>query len=129
MRSRFAREITFPDYSVAELEQIFSLVVAEHEYALAPGASEALRQVLGGLRSGPRAGEDSGNARFVRTLFEQALNRQALRLSRSAKDDVGILERDEVMTLWAQDITEAAQALGQGPAASAEAPRRRRWRT
>ncbi|MEH3078236.1 MAG: AAA family ATPase [Quadrisphaera sp.] len=123
LRSRFAREITFPDYSVDELEQIFSLVVAEHEYAMAPGASEALRQVLSGLRSG----EDSGNARFVRTLFEQSLNRQALRLTRSAKDDVEVLERDEVMALWAQDVTEAAQALGQDPATSAEAPRRRRW--
>lgn len=122
LRSRFAREITFPDYSVAELEQIFSLVVAEHEYAMAPGAAEALRAVLGGLRSG----QDSGNARFARTLFEQALNRQALRLTRSAKDDVDVLERDEVMALWAQDITEAAQALGQDPA-SASAPRRRRW--
>ncbi|TNM67102.1 AAA family ATPase [Streptomyces sp. NP160] len=122
LRSRFAREITFPDYSVAELEQIFSLVVAEHEYAMAPGAAEALRSVLGGLRSG----QDSGNARFARTLFEQALNRQALRLTRSAKDDVDVLERDEVMALWAQDITEAAQALGQDPSAG-QSPRRRRW--
>ncbi|MGQ7297089.1 AAA family ATPase [Quadrisphaera sp. KR29] len=125
LRSRFAREITFPDYSVAELEQIFSLVAAEHAYSLAPGAGEALRQVLAGLGTGPRSGRDSGNARFVRTLFEQALNRQALRLTRAAHDDVGVLERDEVSALWAQDITEAAQALGQEP--SATGPRRRRW--
>ena len=78
LRSRFAREVEFPDYSTDELLAIFSIIAAQHEYELAPGAEEALRQILGGLR----AGEESGNARFARTLFEQALNRQALRLTR-----------------------------------------------
>ena len=77
LRSRFAREITFPDYSVDALQTIFHQMLAQHEYMLEPGADQVLRRILTGLH----AGEDSGNARFARTLFEQALNRQALRLS------------------------------------------------
>src|ERR671911_202202 len=38
LRSRFAREIWFPDYSTDELEAIFAIIVAQHEYALEPGA-------------------------------------------------------------------------------------------
>jgi SpoVK/Ycf46/Vps4 family AAA+-type ATPase len=111
LRSRFAREISFPDYSIDELEAIFANTVAEHEYTMAPGTQEALRRVLSGFRRGA----DSGNARFVRTLFEQALNRQALRLTRAGEGAIGSLDRDEVTTLTADDIAEASRALGGGP--------------
>src|SRR3954466_2957935 len=57
LRSRFAREITFPDYSVDELQAIFGNIVAQHEYTLEPGAEQMLRRILAGLR----ATEDSGN--------------------------------------------------------------------
>ncbi|MGN6743362.1 MAG: AAA family ATPase [Amnibacterium sp.] len=119
-RSRFAREITFPDYSTAELEAIFVGIAAQHEYALAPGAEETLRRIFGNLRTR----EDSGNARFARTLFEQALNRQALRRTRGHDREVGALDRTEVTTLTAEDLAEAALALGER---SPDAPRRRRW--
>jgi SpoVK/Ycf46/Vps4 family AAA+-type ATPase len=111
LRSRFAREIRFPDYSIDELEAIFANTAAEHEYALAPGTAEALRRVLAGFRRGG----DSGNARFVRTLFEQALNRQALRLTRTVDGTPSALDRTEVTTLTAEDVVEAARALGAGP--------------
>src|SRR6187431_1763381 len=78
LRSRFAREISFPDYSTEELVEIATRLAAEHEYELRPGAEETLRRILGGAVRGERF----GNARFARTLFEQALNRQALRLAR-----------------------------------------------
>ncbi|HCC41056.1 MAG TPA: AAA family ATPase, partial [Arthrobacter bacterium] len=38
LRSRFAREITFPDYSVDALQTIFHQMLAQHEYTLEPGA-------------------------------------------------------------------------------------------
>lgn len=123
LRSRFAREISFPDYSVDELEAIFRKTVEQHEYTLEPGAEQTLRGTLSGLH----AGEDSGNARFARTLFEQALNRQALRLSRDEERALDALGRDEVMTLTAGDIAEAAQALGEGPEPEQEQSRWRRW--
>ena len=109
LRSRFAREIEFPDYSTAELEAIFTGVVLQHEYVLEPGAAATLRRTLGGLTSD----QESGNARFARTLFEQALNRQALRLTRGEGRSVDDLDRDDVSTLTASDIAEAARALGE----------------
>src|ERR1700712_2679578 len=123
LRSRFAREISFPDYSTEELLAIFADIAAQHEYALEPGAEATLRDILGGLRPG----EESGNARFARTLFEQALNRQALRLTRDEDRSVDDLDRAEVTTLTADDIATAARALGEEPAGEPEPPRRRRW--
>src|SRR3712207_4614481 len=100
LRSRFAREITFPDYSVDELLAIFVTIVAQHEYTLESGAEQTLRRILAGLHTG----EDSGNARFARTLFEQALNRQALRLSLDEERSLEALDRDDVMTMTADDL-------------------------
>src|SRR5918995_1909844 len=123
LRSRFAREVRFPDYSTDELEAIFALIAAQHEYALEPGAEATLRRILGGLRPG----EESGNARFARTLFEQALNRQALRLTRDEDRSVDALDRAEVTTLTADDVAEAARALGEEPAREPEPSRWQRW--
>ena len=111
LRSRFAREITFPDYSVDELLTIFTKTVAQHEYVLEPDAERMLRRILGGRHTSV----DSGNARFARTLFEQSLNRQALRLSLDEERDLAALDRDAVMTLTADDIEQAARLLGEGP--------------
>src|SRR5919199_1494367 len=123
LRSRFAREISFPDYSTDELEAIFTNIVVQHEYALEPGAEATLRDILAGLRPY----EDSGNARFARTLFEQALNRQALRLTRDVDRSVDALDRADVTTLTADDVAEAARALGEEPAGEPEPSRWRRW--
>src|SRR5215217_1407671 len=60
LRSRFSREITFPDYSTDELVAITSKLAAEYEYTLDEGAVAALRRVL----SNAARGEGFGNARF-----------------------------------------------------------------
>src|SRR5438874_1555266 len=75
LRSRFAREIVFPDYSTDELLAITERFARENEYRLATGAESALR----GIFDGAVRGEGFGNARFARTIFEQALNTHALR--------------------------------------------------
>jgi stage V sporulation protein K len=123
LRSRFAREITFPDYSVDDLQAIFGNIMAQHEYTLEPGAQQTLRRILANLH----AGEDSGNARFARTLFEQALNRQALRLSRDPERSLDALDAADVTTLTADDIAEAARALGEEPDPDRGSSRWRRW--
>ena len=53
-------------------------------------------------------------SRFARTRFEQALNWQAVRLSQDPTRSLDSLDRDEVMTLTADDIAQAAGALGEG---------------
>ena len=109
LRSRFSREITFPDYSTEELVAITRKLAAEYEYTLDEDAVETLRRVL----SNAARGEGFGNARFARTLFEQALNAQALRLASVEGAELAELERSELMTLREPDLVAAARALGE----------------
>ncbi len=115
LRSRFSREVSFPDYSTDELVAITQKLAGEYEYTLDDEAKEAVRTIL----AGAARGEGFGNARFSRTLFEQALNAQALRLARVDGADLAELERSELMTLRAPDLLAAARALGEGPADAA----------
>jgi stage V sporulation protein K len=109
LRSRFSREIDFPDYSTADLGEIFALFAAESEYTLGEGAEATLRSIF------DRAERDDsfGNARFARTLFEQALNAQALRLGAG---NVEQLTQAELRPLEPEDLVAAARALGEEPA-------------
>jgi stage V sporulation protein K len=111
LRSRFSREITFPDYSTGELVEITEKLAGEYQYSLDAGAAD----VLGGILGGAVRGEGFGNARFSRTLFEQALNAQALRLAGEQGADPAELEREELMTLHADDFVAAARSLGEEP--------------
>jgi stage V sporulation protein K len=111
LRSRFSREISFPDYSTDELVEITRKLAGEYEYMLDDDAAEALRQIL----AHAARGEGFGNARFSRTLFEQALNAQALRLAGVQGAELAELERSELMTLRAEDLLAAARALGEEP--------------
>jgi stage V sporulation protein K len=121
LRSRFAREITFPDYSTAELFEITRGMAVDAEYTLGPSVRDELERIF----AGAARDEGFGNARFARTIFEQALNRQALRLARRGGAPVSELAVAEVSTLTADDVREAAAALGEEPGQPA---RRRRWR-
>ena len=120
LRSRFARELVFPDYSNDELVAITHRFAAENEYLLAEDAEAELRRIF----ARAQRGEGFGNARYARTIFEQALNRQALRLARLEGRALEELGRDEVTTLEADDLIEAARLLGEDPGAQ---PKRRRW--
>jgi stage V sporulation protein K len=111
LRSRFSREISFPDYSTAELLAITERFAATSEYVLDDGAERELAAIFDGVRRG----EGFGNARFARTLFEQALNAQALRLAGDAERPVSELEPDHLKALAAADIVGAARALGEKP--------------
>jgi stage V sporulation protein K len=119
LRSRFAREITFPDYSTNELLAIAREFSTRNEYVLAPDAEAELRAIFDGVARG----EGFGNARFARTLFEQALNTQALRLAGEGSTELG---REQLMELHAPDVRAAARALGEDgrPAATRWWPRR-----
>jgi type VII secretion ATPase EccA len=122
LRSRFSREIGFPDYATAELLGITERFAAANEYELEPDAERE----LGAIFDGVSRGEGFGNARFARTLFEQALNAQALRLAADPEHPVDQLEPHQLRALTAADIAVAARALGEGPTAPV-APRFR-WR-
>jgi SpoVK/Ycf46/Vps4 family AAA+-type ATPase len=104
LRSRFAREITFPDYSTGELVQITEKLARDADYRLDPSVHAGLETIF---RRAVRH-DGFGNARYSRTLFEQAIHRQALRL---ATRDLGQLDRHELIMLRCSDFEEAARLL------------------
>jgi SpoVK/Ycf46/Vps4 family AAA+-type ATPase len=77
LRSRFSRTVEFPGYDADELAQIVRLHAERHRYLWSDDALEEITrqfhhaQDIGAL----------GNARDARTLFEQAVERQAARLA------------------------------------------------
>ena len=105
LRSRFAREIVFPDYSTADLVAITERFASDLEYRLGAGAAEELTRLFDKSRRGP----GFGNARFARTVFEQALNSHALRLS--GQDNLGDVDAGTLQTLTTGDVAAAAQTL------------------
>lgn len=95
LRSRFKTYIDFPDYVPAELSEIFGRMAQEVGIALGPGVLERAADVFAAA-SGKRA---FGNARFARSLFEQAYAHMA---TRAAAD--GAVTVEELTTLLPEDI-------------------------
>ncbi len=103
LRSRFSREIDFGDYTDDELVAIIRKLADDADYTIGTDADPALTAIFRSRRSEP----GFGNARFARTLFEHAVQRQALRLDRAGLVDV---DRETLRTLTGADL-EAAAAL------------------
>ena len=79
LQSRFSRYINFPDYTSDELTDIFKMYLKKNQYTLTPQAEDVLRQQLDYAVS--HKDRNFGNARFVRNIFEAAIQNQANRLS------------------------------------------------
>nr|WP_197536945.1 AAA family ATPase [Ilumatobacter coccineus] len=101
LRSRFAREIAFPDYRNDELVEIIRRHASDADYVIAPDADPTLVAVF----DQARRARGFGNARFARTLFERATQRQALRLEHELGS---ALDRLTLRTLTADDLRSAA---------------------
>ncbi|WP_225833446.1 right-handed parallel beta-helix repeat-containing protein [Streptomyces sp. NK08204] len=95
--SRFSRTITFGDYGPEELLRIVEQQAEEHEYRLAPGASEALLKYFTVIPKGPAF----GNGRTARQTFEAMVERHASRVAQL--DDP---TRDDLTLLFAEDLPE-----------------------
>lgn len=106
LRSRFKTYIDFPDYSAPELGEIFGRMAHEVGIALGPGVLEKAADVFAAA-SGKRA---FGNARFARSLFEQAYAHMA---TRAAGD--GAVTVEELTTLQAEDIDTDLSMLPSDP--------------
>src|SRR5687768_531104 len=114
LRSRFSREIVFPDYTTDELLAITAKFALDHEYRLGEGSERALVAIF----DSARRGEGFGNARFARTIFEQALNTHALRL---ASGTPGAPTTEELMLLTPEDFLTASRMVADGTDLLAEA--------
>ncbi|MFJ3496262.1 right-handed parallel beta-helix repeat-containing protein [Streptomyces sp. NPDC086091] len=95
--SRFSRTITFGDYGPEELLRIVEQQAEEHEYRLAPGASEGLLAYFADLPKGPAF----GNGRTARQTFEAMVERHASRIAQITEPST-----DELTLLYTEDLPE-----------------------
>ena len=102
MRSRFNRYINFPDYSAEELAEMFRMRARKNQFRLAPDLEAGLVKFMKQATRHPDP--RFGNGRYVRNLFESAVERQAMRLA-SEKD----LDRERLMTLTLADLAAPPQ--------------------
>ena len=100
LRSRFARVIHFPDYTNEELFQIYKVMVEKDGRILTPEAEEKVRNILYNI---PR-GENFGNAREIRKLYEKTLSLQSERLSPLILTDRDKLTDKILATIESDDV-------------------------
>ena len=80
LASRFTHYVEFPDYTAEELAAIFRMNAKKSQYVLSPDVEKWLDAFIR-VRTKNRD-RKFGNGRWARTLFEEAVSRQAVRLSK-----------------------------------------------
>ena len=103
LQSRFTRYINFPDYNDQELFDIFKLYLNKNQYSLSDDAAELLKNNLKYVVANKT--KNFGNARYVRNIFERAVEQQANRLSakRSISDDeLSLLTKEDIENAFKQ---------------------------
>lgn len=105
LESRFKTTLTFADYSIEEMLQIYIGLCEEYQLNIDRDAFDAIRNVCRSLRM--ERENKFANARDVRSLFEATLTRQALRLSSNTdKAALSVLKTRDVTTALSSTITE-----------------------
>ena len=97
LRSRFSREIHFPDYSTGEMMEIFRRMTDRDGYKLSSDAEIYLLDVL--RERWEARGEHFANGRDVRKLYEQSIAEQANRLVNDSwitKKDLSVLTETDL---------------------------------
>ena len=79
LQSRFNRYIDFPDYSGAELSDIFKMYMKKNQYTLTPDAEAYLKEQFDYAVA--HKDRNFGNARYARNVFEKSIQQQANRLA------------------------------------------------
>ncbi|HVJ97337.1 MAG TPA: AAA family ATPase [Acidimicrobiia bacterium] len=110
LESRFRLTMNFEDYTDDELVEIFSRIAAASDFSPQEATVTRLREILAET---PR-GEGFGNGRFVRTMFESAVVRQAWRLRDVTAPDV-----EQLRDLTPEDLAEMPEDPEQVPEAEA----------
>lgn len=95
LRSRIGKTIHFPDYSSAELLEIFTKIVEKSGMKLGEGAKTKALEIFNMAK---KDSQHFGNARFARNLYERSLLQHAAITANLDKDDpaLRILQRDEI---------------------------------
>lgn len=103
LKSRFTKKIHFEDYSPTELTEIFINMVQKKNLVMDESAMRALQVCTENMYA--MRGPGFGNAREIRTLFEQAVSNQSKRLSDIATNEEGQTTNNDLFKLTAEDIT------------------------
>lgn len=98
-KSRFNRYISFPDYTPDELFEIFESSCKKLDYRLTQDAKAKLKSVFENAYS--TRDKSFGNGRFVRNVFEKALEQQANRIAKESN-----LTKEILTTIKVEDIAE-----------------------
>ncbi len=101
LKSRFTRYLNFEDFQPRELCQIMQLFAEKSQYCFSRKAIATLSSIFS--QAFKQRNEGFGNARFVRNLFEETVQNQAMRLSDSPKQH----SKDNLMTLEVSDLPES----------------------
>ncbi|MFT4084753.1 MAG: AAA family ATPase [Nocardioides sp.] len=104
LASRFPTQLEFPDYGDGDLAAIFELTAANAGFTLGEGVGEAVTTLI----PRPRP-DDFGNGRWVRNLFEEAVSRQAVRLTAPGATPTP----ESIRTLLPTDLPTPAPAPGE----------------
>ena len=75
LRSRFTKDVHFPDYTGEDLWLVFDRIVEVNGFTLTADALDTARAEIGRIYAS--RGHNFGNAREMRTYFESVLQRQA----------------------------------------------------
>ena len=97
LRSRFNRYIHFDDYTAEELYNIFCHIAQKNEYVVSDEASMYLWEHL--EQTVAHKSKDFGNARYVRNLFEKAIEAQANRLASKeelTKQELSLIKKEDL---------------------------------
>ena len=97
LASRFTHYVEFPDYTAEELAAIFRMNAKKSQYVLSPDVEKWLDAFIR-VRTKNRD-RKFGNGRWARTLFEEAVSRQAMRVSKIADPT-----QDQLKTLTMKDV-------------------------
>ncbi|MFJ4961833.1 right-handed parallel beta-helix repeat-containing protein [Streptomyces sp. NPDC088729] len=107
LASRFSRTVEFENYSVDDLVAIMESMCTQHQYELGEGTAGALAAHFGAMDRD--AG--FGNGRAARRVFEEMVDRQAIRLSSQAQvgeHDLRLLLPEDVSATAAAAVTDTA---------------------
>jgi len=96
LASQFPAVIDFPGYSTGQLAAIFTVLAREAGFTLTPDAARLVARVL----SRPAQAPGCGNARLAVRLLDQAIARQARRITGATHPPTD----DELCTLRGDDI-------------------------
>lgn len=99
LESRFNKYFYFPDYTGDELFSIFSGLCGKNGYVLTDEAEKCARELFNGLYE--ERGENFGNGRDVRNIFEDMVSRQANRIAQ-----LEVPTKEELMGIERADILE-----------------------